>query len=124
MSTRLLWSHILVIVGLLGMLVGAIDPLEGSLVILPAGGVAAVGGFLGQSRYRKVLYTAFILIAAGFGAMMIMTMMGGIGGKTGRSMWWGLLCLPYPVGWVVGLVGIVLRLVESFRGSRDVGKYL
>jgi hypothetical protein len=99
------------------MLVGAIDPLEGSFVILPASGVVALGGFLGKSRYRKVLYAAFILIAAGFGAMIIMTMMGGIGGRTGRSMWWGLLCLPYPIGWVVGLVGVILRLVEAFKRS-------
>ncbi len=103
MSGRTLWSHILVIVGLLAMLVGAIDPLEGSFVIFPGSGSVAMGGFLGKSWYRKLLYAAFILIAAGFGVMIVMTMVGGIGGSTGRSMWWALFILPYPIGWIMGL---------------------
>ncbi len=117
MGTRTFWSHILVVIGLLAMVVGAIDPLEGVFVILPGSGLVALGGFLGKSRYRKLLYGAFILIAVGFGAMMIMSMLGGIGGRSGRSMWWGLFILPYPVGWILGLVGVILRLVESFKRS-------
>jgi hypothetical protein len=108
-------SFILVIVGLLAMLVGAIDPLEGSFIILPGSGIAALGAFLGKSRYRIFLYWAFVLIAAGVGVMVVLSMLGGIGGRSGRSMWWALFILPYPVGWVMGLVGIILRLFEFFK---------
>ena len=34
-NTRSLWSRILIVLGSLGMLLGAIDPMEGSLIILP-----------------------------------------------------------------------------------------
>jgi hypothetical protein len=115
MNTRTLWSHILVFVGLGAMVVGVLDPLEGSFVILPGSGVVALGGFLGKSRYRRLLYGAFILIAVGVGAMVIMSMMGGIGGRSGRSAWWALFILPYPVGWIMGMVGVILRLIESFK---------
>jgi hypothetical protein len=113
MSRRTLWSVALVIVGLLAMLVGAIDPLEGSFVILPGSAVVAVGAFLGKSRYRMLLSWAFVLIAAGVGAMVVFTAMGGIGGHSGRSLWWGLFILPYPVGWIIGLVGAILTLKET-----------
>ena len=48
MSKRTLWSGVFVIVGLLAMLVGAIDPLEGSFVILPGIAVVAVSEVAGQ----------------------------------------------------------------------------
>jgi hypothetical protein len=30
---------------------------------------------------------------------------GGIGGKSGHSMWWGVLILPYLIGWSMGIWG-------------------
>jgi hypothetical protein len=47
--------------------------------------------------------------------MIVLSLFGGIGGNTGRSMWWGLVILPYPVGWIIGVAGAALALVESFR---------
>jgi hypothetical protein len=47
----------------------------------------------------------FILIAIGVGAIWGFTMLGGIGGKTGYSEWWGLLMLPYLIGWTMGIWG-------------------
>lgn len=115
--TRTLWSRILVVLGTLAMLVGAIDPLEGSLVILPGAAVAASGAFLGRSRYRRYLGVSFVLVAVGVGAMFLLSARGGFGGNTGRSMWWGLVILPYPLGWLLGLVAAILAFVQSLRHS-------
>lgn len=115
MSKRAICSVVLVVVGLLTMLVGAIDPLEGSFVILPGCGVVALGDFVGKSRYRMLVVSACVLIAAGVGAMVVFTTWGGIGGNSGHSLWWGLFILPYPIGWIIGLVGAILGLIESFK---------
>jgi hypothetical protein len=40
-----------------------------------------------------------------------MSSFGGLGGRTGHSMWWALLLVPYPVGWLLGLFGGV-RMVR------------
>lgn len=109
------WSRLLVIVGLAGMLLGAIDPLEGSLIILPGTGLVALGALLGKSRWRVLLYWSLALVAIGVGAMWILSAFGGFGGSTGRSNWWALLLVPYPVGWLMGVAGAILALVESFR---------
>jgi hypothetical protein len=105
-KSRSFWSHILIILGSAGMLVGAIDPLEGSLVILPGSLMVAIGTFLGQDERRLIAYRVlvFILISIGVGAVWGLTMVGGFGGNE-RSMWWGLLTLPYLIGWSMGIWG-------------------
>ena len=89
------------------MVVGAIDPMEGSLIILPGSLLVALGTFLGQSERRLIAYRVwvFILIAIGVGALWGLSMVGGFGGKSGRSMWWGVLILPYLIGWSMGMWG-------------------
>lgn len=89
------------------MLIGALDPMEGSLLILPGSGLVAVGTFLGQGERRLVAYRVwvFVLISLGVGALWGLSSVGGFGGKSGRSMWWGLLIMPYLVGWVMAVWG-------------------
>ena len=114
MNTRKFWSRILVIVGGIAMLLGAVDPLEGSLLILPGSGMVALGTFLDKSERGVLRYwlAVFILIAVGVAAMFVLSAFGGIGGKSGHSMWWGILILPYPVGWIMALVGAILAFIR------------
>ena len=97
--------RVLLIVGFVLMLVGAIDPLEGSVLILLGIAVATLGEFLGHSAYRAMLGLALGLVAVGVGLLFGMSAMGGVGGTSGRSLWWLLVVAPYPIGWVLGLVG-------------------
>jgi hypothetical protein len=117
-----LWSRVLGIAGFVAMLVGAIDPLEGSVVILAGVGLAALGARLGMSRHRKLLYWAFGLALVGVGAVWGLSVVGGIGGNTGRSIWWALVIAalviaPYPVGWILGIIGGLKRLRESWTAQ-------
>jgi purine-cytosine permease-like protein len=122
MNTRRLWSRILIIVGGIAMLLGTLDPLEGSLLILPGSGLVALGLFVGKAEHRLLRYWVwvFILIAVGVGALFGLSAVGGIGGKSGHSMWWGVLLLPYVVGWIMGLASAISALIRFFkaRGQR------
>jgi hypothetical protein len=104
--------RVLLIVGLIGMIVGALDPLEGSVVILPATVLATVGAARGGKRHRITLYWALFLVVVGVAALWGISALGGFGGRTGRSMWWALILVPYPLGWILGLVGAVRSLRE------------
>jgi len=105
MNTKEHWSRILVTVGSIALLVGALDPLEGAIIILPGSGLVALGTYLNPARRGVVAYnmSAFILVAFGVAAMWVMSAMGGLGGSSGHSMWWGLLILPYLSGWSMGI---------------------
>jgi hypothetical protein len=100
MNTRNLWSRILKVVGCIGMLVGTVDPLEGSLLILPGSGMIALGVYLGGKDRRTVLYWtwAFILIAVGVAALFGLSAIG--------------------VGWLMAVGGGVVGLVRLFKARR------
>jgi hypothetical protein len=110
-------SRWLVMIGLALMVAGALDPLEGSVVILGGSVLAAIGAFLAGTRYRLPV-AAVLLIAIGVAALFGMSALGGVGGNTGRSIWWLLLCLPYAIGWILGLAGAArtLRLRDFDHG--------
>ena len=107
------WHRVLILIGLVLMLIGFLDPLEGSLIIAPGTGLVALGAFLGKTRGRMLAYWGFGLMVVGMGALWGLSAIGGIGGDTGRSMWWGLLLLPYPAGWIMGLLGAVRSLKRA-----------
>ena len=81
--------------------------MEGSIIILPGSLLVALGTFLGHCERRLIAYRVwvFILVAIGVGALWGLSMAGGIGGKSGHSMWWGVLILPYLIGWSMGIWG-------------------
>lgn len=89
------------------MLVGAIDPLEGSLLILPGSGLVALGTYFGDEERSIVIYriVLFFLILIGVTALWVTSVQGDIGGDSGLSSWWGLLFVPYLVSWSVGIWG-------------------
>ena len=107
MNSREGWSRVLTVIGSIAMLLGAIDPMEGSVVILPGSGLVALGALIGHQERRLIAYRAwvFLLIAFGVGALFGLSAIGGFGGPSGRSMWWGLLILPYLIGWSMGIWG-------------------
>ena len=109
------WSRILIIAGLAAMVLGALDPLEGSPVILLGIGLVALGARRSDSRNRTLLLWSLVLAAVGVGALFGLSALGGIGGNSGRSNWWALAILPYPVGWVTGLIGGIRSLREARR---------
>jgi len=108
-------SRSLAILGLLAMVVGGLDPLEGSVIILPGVGIATLGAFLGRSRHTRLLCWSLAMVALGIGAMFALSAFGGIGGHSGHSKWWGALILPYPFGFLLALVMATRRLIEAFR---------
>ena len=100
-------SRILVASGLTAMLLGVLDPLEGSLLVLPGTAAAAAGAVTGKSRYRSLLLWSLAFVTIGVAALWGWSALGGIGGTSGRSGWWGLTIAPYPIGWISGIIGAV-----------------
>ena len=110
------WPRILLWVGMAGLLVGLADPLEGSLVIVPAVAVLTLGAHLAHSRYRRPLDLSLALVVVGVAALWGISAVGGFGGSTGRSNWWALILVPYAVGSIVALFA-GLRAIRARKGG-------
>lgn len=121
MGSRTIWRRVLVVVGTIGLIIGTIDPLEGSVLIL-AGIILITGAvFTGGSKHRTLLMWSLLLALMGVAGLWIISDLGGVGGDTGRSMWWLVPILtPYVLGWLLGIIGMVLVLREFFTRNRTV----
>ena len=119
MDRRTRWARILGIVGMVAMVIGCVDPLEGSLLILPGALLVVLSAFIVRSRLLKVACWAFGLTAVGVALLFGLSSLGGVGGETGRSVAWLLVVLPYPVGAIMALVtGVrLLRALFARQGS-------
>lgn len=118
------WSRLVFVLGAIAFVVGAVDPLEGSVVVLLGSALLWGSEILKGAERQRLGYWAsvFVLVAFGVGAMMGLSSMGGIGGKSGRSLWWGLLILPYPVGWLLGIGGLVAGCMRALRRRSTSGQ--
>jgi hypothetical protein len=79
------------------MILGAIDPLEGSVLIVLASAMILSGVYIierGSKTFKLNLY-AFLMILAGTVVMFYLSFLGGVGGNTGISSWFMLFVLPY-----------------------------
>ena len=108
-------AYAFVVGGVVLLVLALVDPLEGSIITVPGVGAVALGTFLAHSRFRSLAYSAAALLFLGVAILWIMSAFGGIGGDTGRSMWWGLLLLPYPIGWMLGLFAGIRVLRDRVR---------
>ena len=104
------WLRILFIVGVTALIIGAVDPLEGSVVILAGSLLITLASYLRNDRHRRWFGTGAMLITIGVGFMFYFSWLGGFGGDSKLSWWWGLLILPYPVGWVMDIVVLIRRI--------------
>jgi hypothetical protein len=115
MKKPLNWPKFLLIAGFIGMLIGMIDPLEGSVVILAGSLLLAISAYLDKSRRSSTLYLSFGMIALGVGMLFFLSSLGGVGGTSGRSWWWLLTVSPYPFGWILGIIGTILMLRDRSK---------
>lgn len=117
MDIRSSSAHTLVIVGGIAMLLGALDPLKGAAILLTGTALVLLGTVLGQAGPRLVSYwiLVFVLVGVGVTAMVVLNVLGDFGATGDRSLWWGILILPYPIGWIMGMLNLLLRVAETLH---------
>lgn len=113
MKKKINWTRIIYIIGIVALIIGIVDPLEGSVVILAGSALIALSTFLTKDRYWKIFLSSFILILIGVIAMFYLSSLGGFGGKSTLSWWWVTLILPYPVGWIISIVLLLIKAIKK-----------
>jgi multisubunit Na+/H+ antiporter MnhB subunit len=112
MKGKINWIRIIYIIGVIALIIGAIDPLEGSVVIAGGSVLISFSTYLTKNRHWKLFLILSIAIVFGVFFLFFFSWLGGFGGKSTLSWWWGTLILPYPVAW---LTTIVLLIIRAFK---------
>lgn len=113
MKEKKKWMRIIHILGVILLIAGAVDPLEGSIVIATGILLITLSAFKTRDRHRKLFLGSGIMIAAGVFFMFYFSSLGGFGSETGLSWWWSLFILPYPAGWLISVSALIFRLIQK-----------
>jgi hypothetical protein len=106
-------------VGVVALIIGAIDPLEGSVLIVAGSALLALATWLSRDRHWKFFLASFIMIVVGVLAMFYLSSLGGFGGTSTLSWWWGTLILPYPLAWIATVILLISRAVKKKEASNS-----
>ncbi|MFB3895950.1 MAG: hypothetical protein ACE14V_06565 [bacterium] len=102
------------------MLIGTVDLLEFWMFIFTGSLLVTIGAMVDKSRYRQLLLWSLIMIVFGAVAMSTLSGYGGFDGRSEHPLWWRLFVLPYPIGWIMAIVGIIFRFIEIFRKPKEI----
>ena len=103
--------------GIVMLLLGILDPLEGSVVIVVGSSLVAIAAWNLHKPYRYWLLVAWLMVVSGVAYLFFISSLGGFLGNTGRSWVWGLPILPYPLGWLLSVVVLILQFLKSKRSK-------
>lgn len=113
MNPKINWIRIVYIFGVAALIIGVLDPLEGSVVIALGGIALAVATYLKNDPFWKMHLISALLIITGVSFLFWLSSLGGFGGNSSRSWWWGMLILPYPLGWLMSVVLLIIKIIRK-----------
>jgi multisubunit Na+/H+ antiporter MnhB subunit len=106
-------SRVIYIIGVIALVIGSLDPLEGSVVIAIGTALLSLATYLSQDKHWRIFLLSFVLIIIGVIFLFYFSSLGGFGGNSTLSWWWGTLILPYPIGWLISMILLIARLVKK-----------
>ncbi|NVO10853.1 MAG: hypothetical protein HXX16_12880 [Bacteroidales bacterium] len=115
MKEEIKWTRIIYIMGVIALIIGVLDPLEGSVIIVAGSALVALSTYITHDRHWKIFLLTTVMIVIGVFFMFYFSSFGGFGGNSTLSWWWSTLILPYPIGW---LTVISLLIVRDFKKKR------
>jgi len=113
MKNKAKWTRIIYIVGVIALIIGAIDPLEGSVVIIVGSALLALSAYATSDRHTKIFTASLLMIVIGVAFLFYFSSLGGFGGTSTLSWWWGLLILPFPIGWLIIIIVLIRRAIKN-----------
>jgi hypothetical protein len=105
-------GRILFIIGIIALIVGVLDPLEGSVVLLFGGTLLAILTFINRDRHWKLFLIFDFMMAIGVIFLFYFSSLGGFG-KGGLSWWWFIAVIPYPLGWFATISILIGRTIRK-----------
>lgn len=110
------WIRIIYIIGVVALIIGALDPMEGSVLIALGALLTTITTFIAKDRHYRFFLVAGIMILFSVAMLWYVSALGGFDPK--KQWWWLIILIPYPVGW---LMEIILLIVRAFSSPEKTG---
>lgn len=107
------WIRVVYLLGVITIIAGIIDPLEGSILVSAGILLILISAFAGDDPDKKLFLFSAIMIVFGVFFLFYFSSLGGFGGKSGLSWWWVILILPYPAGWIMAIAALIRRVKKK-----------
>lgn len=111
------WTQLLYIAGIVLFILGSFDPMEGSVLIAIGSILIAIITRIKHDRHRKAFMGNALCIVLGVAFLFYLSYRGGFGGTSDLSLWWGILIIPYPLGWLLNVILLIRRIFEKQKKS-------
>lgn len=118
-SKTINWLQLAHYASVVALVIGVLDPLEGSLIIVAGSIVLAIIVHLKHDFQRKLFLAAAIMIVIGVFFLFYFSSLGGFGGSSALSWWWMALIVPYPVGWLMIITLLIWRSIRMRRKKME-----
>jgi hypothetical protein len=106
------WKKTLLITGVILLIIGMIDPLEGSVLIAAGSLLVTIYSYIVNDRFKRYFMIGLLLIVFGILSMFYVSARGGIGeGDLPRI--WILTIVPYPVGWLMTAGLLIYKTIKK-----------
>ena len=113
MKEKISWTRIFYIIGIIALIIGALDPMEGSVVIVAGSAAITFSTYLSKDKHFSMFLSTTIMIIFGVSSLFYLSSLGGFGGSSTLSSWWGILILPYPIGWLINIILLIIRWKQN-----------
>lgn len=120
MESKLKWPPALHIIGLVTFILGTLDPMEGSVIIVAGSILITVASYLSHDRHLKYFLIASSMLITGVSLLFYFSSLGGFGDPPYLSRWWALMLLPYPAGWIMMIVLLIMRAITKRKKKKPV----
>lgn len=86
--------------------------MEGSVLIVAGSVLIANIAYYFKNSYWQWFIANATGISIGVFFLFFFSNLGGFGGKSTLSWWWGILILPYPIAWLANII-LLIKLVRK-----------
>ena len=70
----------------------------------------ALSPYYMHDRYAKIFIVAAIMVVCSVAALWYISSLGGYDPK--KEWWWNVILIPYPVGWLISIITLIVRWVK------------
>jgi hypothetical protein len=109
-KSKITWIRVAFIFGVVSLIIGVIDPLEGSVLIALGSILLTFSTYMRKDPQWKGYLAGSVMIITGVSFLFYFSTKGGFGDS--MSWWLGILILPYPLGWLLSVIMLILRIFK------------